>query len=174
MLISVKIASPAQAQSELVFHREHQNMRVAQVCSHNVAHIGAAASVREAAEAMRKRHAGSLVVVDEPNGERIPIGIITDRDIVLTVVAPGIDPEAVSVADVMTRDPATCSESQSLFDAIETMRLRGVRRLPVLNAKGGLMGVIAADDIYAVMGIHLRELGQALSRERVQESQVRS
>lgn len=149
-------------------------MRIADICTRNVVHIGADASLREAAETMRKRHVGAVVVIDGSNGERVPIGIITDRDIVLAVIAPGVGIEALTVADVMTRQVATCTEDQELFDAIETMRARGVRRLPVLNAKGGLTGLVAADDIYGALGAHMRELSQALTREQVREMEVRT
>jgi CBS domain-containing protein len=149
-------------------------MRIADICTTQVAHIGPDASVREAAETMRKRHVGSLVVIEQPDGERVPIGIITDRDIVVAVVAANVDADTLFVADVMTRHLATCNEDQELFDAIGVMRLRGVRRLPVLDAKGGLAGLLSADDIYGALGSHLRELGHALTREQVREMEVRT
>jgi CBS domain-containing protein len=146
-------------------------MRIADIHTRRVVHIGATASVREAAELMRTRHVGALVVVEEKDGERIPVGMVTDRDIVLAVVAPGVNVEALTVGDVMTRPVVTCREDQDLFAAIELMRERGVRRLPVLNAKGSLAGVIAADDIYNAIGTHMRELSLALAREQVHEMQ---
>lgn len=149
-------------------------MRILDICTHHVAHIAADASVRAAAETMRKRHVGSLVVVDQPNGERMPIGIVTDRDIVLSVVAAGVDAHRLTVADVMSRNLATCGENEELFDAIATMRLRGVRRLPVLGGKSQLVGMVSADDIYGALGSHLRELGQALTREQVREMERRT
>jgi CBS domain-containing protein len=149
-------------------------MRIADICTRNVIHIGALASVREAAEAMRRHHVGALVVVDQPNGERIPVGILTDRDIVVSVIAAGVDPAAVAVGDVMSRNPATCGEDEDVFDAIETMRERGVRRLPVLNAKGGLAGMLTVDDVHGVLSTHLSELGRALVREQVREMHTRA
>lgn len=148
-------------------------MRISDICTRNVVYIGATASVREAAEAMRKNHVGSLVVIDQPNGERIPIGVITDRDIVVAVVAPGVDPQALTVGDVMSRPPATCSEDEDVFDAIQTMRDRGVRRLPVLNPKGGLAGMLSTDDIYGALSTHAGELSHALTQEQVREMQAR-
>lgn len=149
-------------------------MRISDICTRNVIHIGAAASVREAAEKMRKHHVGSIVVVDKPNGERIPVGIITDRDIVVAVVAPGVEAQSLIVGDVMSRQPATCSEDEDIFGAIETMCGRGVRRLPVLNAKGGLAGMLSTDDIYGALSTHMKELGRTLSHEQVHEMQARS
>lgn len=148
-------------------------MRVSDICTRKAVHIGPAASVREAAELMRKNHVGALVVVDQPNGERIPVGVITDRDIVVSVVAAAVDAESLTVGDAMSRAPATCNENEEIFDAILTMRKRGVRRLPVLNAKGGLAGMLAADDINGALSTHMLELSRALMREQVHEMQAR-
>ena len=148
-------------------------MRIAEICTRDVVHVTADTSLRDAAEIMRNRHVGAVVVVEQPNGELVPVGILTDRDIVLSVLAPGIDIDALAVADVMTDNVATCRESDGLFDAIRVMRHRGVRRLPVLNAQAGLAGMVAADDIYGALGTHLQELSRALTREQVREMQTR-
>lgn len=148
-------------------------MRVRDICNRKVVDIRATIPVSEAGKLMRKHHVGALVVVEKPNGERLPIGIITDRDIVISVVAAEIDPLSVTVADVMSRHPATCGENEELFDAIETMRNRGVRRLPVVNDKGGLVGMIAADDINGGLCTHLVELSRALTYEQVHEMETR-
>lgn len=149
-------------------------MRIADICTHDVVYIDPAASLREAAETMRNYHVGSVVVVSRPDGEIVPVGIITDRDIVLAVIAPGVSLDALTVGDVMTRRVATCEEDQDLFDAIEIMREHGIRRLPVLNAKGGLTGMIAADDIYGALGMFMRELSRAMVREQVHEMEART
>lgn len=149
-------------------------MRISDICTRKVVQIGAGASVRDAAQTMRKSHVGALVVVDQPDGEYVPIGMVTDRDIVVAVVARGVDPLSLTVGDVMTREPATCAADEDLFDAIETMRKRGVRRLPVLNPTGGLAGIVTTDDIYGALSAHMGELSQALSREQVREMERRS
>lgn len=148
-------------------------MRIADLCTHHVVSIHATATVREAAEAMREHHVGSLVVVEKPNGERIPVGIVTDRDIVVAVVATGGDPSTLTLAQVMSRPVTTCTESEGLFAAILAMREHGVRRLPVLNDKGGLAGMVTADDIVGALGTHMVDLGQALAREETHEMQTR-
>jgi len=148
-------------------------MRIADICTRQVVSTDAAISVHAAAELMRKHHVGSLVVTEHPNGERIPIGFITDRDIVLAVVAVGISADALMVSDIMSRNVATCTENEDIFGAIETMRARGVRRLPVLNSEGGLAGMLSADDIYGALGTHMRELGAALTHEQMHEMNAR-
>lgn len=148
-------------------------MRTADICTRQVISTEAGVSIRQAAELMRKHHVGALVVIEPPNGERIPIGFITDRDMVVAVVAVGIDTEALTVGDIMSTNLATCTENETIFDAIQTMRARSVRRLPVLNEKGGLAGMLTADDIYSALGTQLNELNAALTREQVQEMKSR-
>jgi CBS domain-containing protein len=149
-------------------------MRAAEICTRHVVCIATSASIREAALKMRNHHVGSLVVADQPNGERVPVGVITDRDIAVAVVAAGIDPDSLTVEDVMSRDVVTCTESESLFDIIATMLARGVRRLPVLNDKGGLAGMISADDVYGALSTHLHMVSHALSRAQAHEMEVRA
>lgn len=148
-------------------------MRIADVCTRDVIHVDASLSVTDAAQLMRKKHIGTLVVVEQPNSEHIPIGILTDRDIVVSVIAADIDAKTLSVGDIMQRRLATCSESEELFDAVRTMRTHGVRRLPVLNAHGGLYGMLSADDIISAMSEHLRELAHAMTLGQVREMQSR-
>ena len=149
-------------------------MRIADICTRDVVQIDAGAPLNEAAETMRRRHVGALVVTEQPNGEHIPVGMLTDRDIVLAVVAPDVAPGTLTAGDVMTHPLATCREDQELSDAIQTMRERGVRRLPVLNARGGLAGIVAADDIFNALGTHLRDLNQVLGHEQARETHQRS
>src|SRR3954470_13154802 len=104
-------------------------------------------SVQGAALLMRKHHVGDLVVVDQADGERIPVGIVTDRDIVVSVIALGLDPSSLLVGDIMSDDLLTTSEDDDVYATIERMRLRGIRRVPVVNARGGLAGVVSADDL---------------------------
>jgi CBS domain-containing protein len=153
---------------------ERITMRIAEIYSRDVACIDAEASVRLAASEMRRHHVGCMIVVDRRDAERIPRGIVTDRDIVMEVVAPGIDPESLTVADVMARQPATCREDDKLFDAIDTMRVRGVRRLPVIGVRGQLIGVVSADDIMSALGMCLRELWQVGARGVAREIETRA
>lgn len=148
-------------------------MHISEICTRHVFHVPSTLSVRDAAEKMRKCHVGALVVVDNPNGKRVPTGIITDRDIVVETVGPGVDPQSLSVGDVMSRQPACCAESDDVLHAIEIMRNRGVRRLPVLDAKGNLVGMVTADDVIGGITRELNDLSRALVHEQVREMQER-
>lgn len=149
-------------------------MRISDICTRDVIHVDADLSVRDAAQLMREKHIGTLMVVEQPNSERIPIGIVTDRDIVVSVIAADVDANTLSVGDIMQRQLATCTGSQELFDAVQTMRARGVRRLPVLNSEGGLVGMLSADDIISALSTHLSELAHAMTLGQVHEMETRS
>src|SRR5690242_1650293 len=164
-------ASSAHVVPSLPAQPESAPMRIADLCTRVLVSTQVTVSVRDAAEAMRQHHVGALVVVEKPNGERIPVGIVTDRDIVVAVVATGGNPDKLTLGQIMSRPVVTCTESEGLFAAILTMREHGVRRLPVFNAKGGLAGMVSADDIYGALGAQMVDLGEALTREETREMQ---
>lgn len=144
-------------------------MRASDICTHKVISIDAHASVVDAAKRMREGHVGALVVTEQPNGERIPVGILTDRDIVMSVIAEGVAPTALRVSDIMTSPVLTCTEEQHLYEVVAMMRSKAVRRLPVVNVHGGLAGLVTADDVYSALGLLLREMNAALTQEQVHE-----
>jgi CBS domain-containing protein len=123
-------------------------------------------TIHEAAMFMRKAHVGSLVVV---NDQHAPIGILTDRDIVLSVVAAGLEPKAVKVTDVMTRDPLVVHEDADLWGTIQIMRAHGVRRLPVVNSQHQLVGIIAADDMLELLAKQGYTLIELIGQEQMKE-----
>jgi CBS domain-containing protein len=149
-------------------------MRVADVCTPLTVYIEPSASVRDAAKLMRERHVGTVVIVDKSNYRCIPTGIITDRDIAISVVAAGIDPDAVTVRDVMSRPVAICTADQDIFEVIRTMRSHGVRRLPMLNEDGDFAGFVAADDVYDALVKEFRGLNEVFLREQAREIETRA
>ena len=149
-------------------------MRVADVCTPLTVHIDPMASVRDAARLMRERHVGAVVVVDKRNQRCVPIGVVTDRDIAISVVAAGIDPDAVTVRDVMSQPVAICTADQDIFEAIQTMRSHGVRRLPMLNESGDFAGFVAADDVYDALAKEFRSLSEVFLREQAHEIEARA
>ncbi len=137
-------------------------MKVLDLCSRDAAVIEPGASLREASLAMRNRHVGALVVVERTGGVQRPVGIVTDRDIVVAVLAvPGARPEGIRVRDVMPSRLFTVGEDDAVFDALETMRRAGVRRLPVLGGDGGLRGIVTSDDLLRVLAGELADLAEA-------------
>ncbi len=128
-------------------------------CTKPVVTASANMTVAEAARAMRTKNVGALVVV---NAGR-PLGMITDRDIAMDVVAQGKDPDAVRVADVMRKKPIMIREDQGVMDALRTFAKTGVRRLPVVTKGGTLVGVIAMDDLVMLLGNEMGHMAAALS-----------
>jgi len=132
---------------------------LAKICTKPVVTASAQMTVDEAARAMRSRNVGALVVV---NAGR-PIGMLTDRDVVVEVVAKGMDPDTVRVGDVMRRRPITIREDLGIFDAARVFAKTGVRRLPVVAKSGVLVGVIAVDDLIMLLGNEMGLMAGALS-----------
>jgi CBS domain-containing protein len=143
------------------------------VCTRVVAIAFRSTSVTEAARVMREQHVGCLIVVDDtPSGRRLA-GLLTDRDIVTAVVAHGLDVRTLRVEDVMTTDVATAGEADSILDVTQTMRRKGVRRVPVVDAQGGLIGVVAFDDVIEIIAEQMQLLARAVGRERQREESMR-
>jgi len=146
-------------------------MRVSRICSRRVISTRSATTLTEAAALMRRHQVGALVVVEDAAAGTVPSGIVTDRDFVVSVIAADVDPRALTVADVMTRSVVTCRDDHDLFEAIEIMRRRGVRRLPVTDKNGGLVGILTADDVIGAMAEYVGALAGAFVNEEIRESQ---
>lgn len=122
----------------------------------------------DVASRMRDEHVGSVVVVDD--GRRRPIGMLTDRDIVVGVLArTDRHLHSVLVGDVMSSDPITASASEDMEAVVKRMRTAGVRRLPVVDRRGSLVGVIAFDDVVGYLQEQLTDLTALMAKETRQE-----
>jgi CBS domain-containing protein len=149
-------------------------MAVGEICNREVVIAEKMLSVVDAAQLMRKHHVGDLVVVEEKDGRKHPIGIVTDRDIVVEVVAAGVNPEALNVGDIMGPEVATVRESAGLFEALRYMRDKGVRRMPVVDSTGGLVGILTLDDLLSLLAEEMTELAKLVSHERQREATART
>jgi CBS domain-containing protein len=146
-------------------------MPIGEICIREVIICNRSTSVLEAAQLMRRYHVGDLVIVDEIAGKRIPVGLITDRDIVLSVIAAQLDPSAVSAGDLISREVVVVREDQGVFETIEHMRAHGVRRMPVVDQQGALVGILAIDDLMELLAEELSKLPKLVSREQAQEAE---
>ena len=140
-------------------------MSAGEYCNREVIIVEQTVSVTEAAKLMRHHHVGDLVVVEKQAELSRPLGIITDRDIVIEVVARKIEPDSLTVKDVMSADPARVAESTSLLDTLETMKQRGVRRVLVVADDGSLQGLLSADDAIELIAEQVDDLRQLVNRE---------
>jgi CBS domain-containing protein len=148
-------------------------MNVGEICSRIVVVAESSMPVQQAAKLMRDHHVGALVVVEEGAGARRPIGIVTDRDMVVEVVAADVDYRTLTVGDIMSERPATLNETAGLFEVIGQMRSGGVRRLVVVDAKEHLLGIVAMDDLISVLAEELSALAQTIRVELRREAQRR-
>lgn len=144
-------------------------MPIGDVCIREVLVATPETTITEAARLMRQHHVGDLVVVGSKNGNPIPTGIVTDRDIVLSVVATHLDPSIFTLGDMVTDNLITVREDLGVFECIQKMRTKGVRRMPVVDAQGRLVGIISVDDLIQLLGQELSELGRLISREQAKE-----
>lgn len=148
-------------------------MAIGEICSREAVCARRDTSVKAAAQLMREYHVGSIVVVDEPNGKRMPAGIVTDRDIVVAVVALGLKPEAIQVCDVMNQELVAVREDAGVAETVELMRMKGLRRLPVTDSAGALVGIVAADDVLSLLAEEMAALASMVTREHRREAETR-
>jgi CBS domain-containing protein len=143
-------------------------MNVGKICRRNTVTVGKLDELIKAAQLMRARHVGYLVVVEPDATDRLPrvAGILTDRDIVITVLAPEADPRSLRVGDVMTQQPVTVGESESIEQALREMRRIGVRRLPVVGKRGELVGILSLDDVLDVLAGELQNVAGSIRNEQ--------
>ncbi|MCC6368209.1 MAG: CBS domain-containing protein [Bryobacterales bacterium] len=148
-------------------------MPIGELCVRQVVIASRDTSVLDAARLMRHHHVGDIVVTEESNGRRVPVGIVTDRDMVLEVLAEELDPRRISVGDIMTGELVTVRESEETLPAIQYMRAKGVRRVPVVSGDGGLAGILAVDDLLELLAEEMGELAKLIAREQKREAELR-
>ena len=149
-------------------------MSAGEYCNRDVVVISKSDSVRDAINLMRSYHVGSIVVVEDTSQLPKPTGILTDRDIVIEILAKDVDIDSISVGDVMSVDLFTVYEDTKLLDAISLMRTKGVRRLPVVNHDGGLVGILSVDDIIELLSEQISNIAKLITSEQKKEKVQRS
>jgi CBS domain-containing protein len=145
-------------------------MAIGEICSRDVVLTRRDTSVREAARLMREYHVGALVVVDETGEGRRPVGVLTDRDIVVGIVAKGLDADELRVDEVMAPQVITATERAGVAETMELMRAKGVRRVPVVDARGMLVGIVTADDFVDLLAEEMSALARMIAREQHREA----
>jgi CBS domain-containing protein len=148
-------------------------MAIGDICNREVVYVNRDVTVHAACKLMRHYHVGSLVVVDEMNGKRVPAGIVTDRDVVIEVDAMDLDAKVITAGDIMSQALVTVPENHGVLETIEIMRFKGVRRMPVVDADGRLAGIVTIDDLLEVLAEELTDIARIVSREQSHEQQAR-
>lgn len=153
--------------------RRTQSTLVRDVANRRVVTVEREATLAHCARLMHDEHVGSVVVVDRSRTQERPVGIVTDRDIVLEAVAHALDPATLTASDIMVTPLDTVQEDDDVVDALARMRERGVRRLPVTTGDGRLAGIVALDDLVCALTEQLTDVANVLAAERARESETR-
>jgi CBS domain-containing protein len=148
-------------------------MKLKDLCVLDVASCTPESTISEAARLMRQHHTGDLVVLDDADEEREPVGIITDRDIVLEVLAKGGDPGKTTVREIMSTQLVVASESEDYAEALQRMATHGVRRVPVVDDKRCVVGIVTLDDMLRVHAAQANRLLDIVGKEQVREQRTR-
>jgi CBS domain-containing protein len=143
-------------------------MKTGEACNRTVIVVDRDTSLGEAASLMREHHVGSLVVVEKGDG-RVPVGIVTDRDMVVEVFATDLDHRTIKVGEIMGATLVTAREEDDSLDTLKLMRANGVRRIPVVTAKGELAGIITVDDLLEIVAEQLDDIVRAIGNEQSRE-----
>ena len=144
-------------------------MSIGEFCNREVIVVEPSCTVLEAARLMRQHHVGSLVIVASDAGVNRPVGVVTDRDLVVEVMAAGLDPGAVLIGEVVSEALYSVRESEGVFETMRLMRDQGVRRLPVVDDRGGLQGIFTIDDLVALLAEEMNELSRLIVHEQAKE-----
>lgn len=138
-------------------------MSLRNLCRREVVCVNVGTSVKKAAQLMEEKNIGCLIIVEKESVR--PIGLVTDRDILLRVVNKGLDPENVPVEDTMTKNIVTLDERIGLFEALEQTKESGMRRFPVVDINGHLQGIITLDDIIYLLGKEMGDVASIIEKE---------
>jgi CBS domain-containing protein len=148
-------------------------MAVGEICNRNVITLQRDDTILEAARLMRQHHVGDVVVVEERGVIRVPVGIVTDRDLVVEIMATELDQTVITVGDIMVEELATVKERTGVFETIQYMRSKAVRRLPIVDENGSLVGILALDDLLELLSEELLAITKLVRYQQEKETRRR-
>lgn len=130
-------------------------------------------SALHAARLMRQHHVGDLIVVEDGESDPSPIGIVTDRDIVVEVLGKELDPATVTLRQIMRTPVVIASSAEDVTQVLERMKTHGVRRIPVVDETSRLIGVLSLDDLLQRLAADAASLAEVVTREQDREHRMR-
>ncbi len=148
-------------------------MSIGEFCTREVVIVERGTGIVELAQLMRKHHVGDVIVVDIQGDLVVPVGIVTDRDIVVELIAGEVDLDSVTTGDVMNPELITAKEKEGIWDTLQRMSSRGIRRMPVINEDGGLEGILTVDDLIELLADELDLLAKIAGRGQELEEKRR-
>lgn len=148
-------------------------MSIGQYCNRHVVTTGKTTEIDEVARLMRQHHVGTVVVVERREDAEFPMGIVTDRDLVVEVLAQNLSPNTVTVGDVMSSSLVTAREDDNFWHTLDRMSAKGVRRLLVVDEKGALVGILAVEDVLTALAVGLSDVTRLVQRGIAREARQR-
>lgn len=148
-------------------------MTLKTICNREVVIAQKNDTLLEAAKLMREYHTGDVVIVEKRNSLNYPVGIVTDRDIVIEVIAKEVDGNSLTLGDVMYRELTLAKEHDDIHETIQIMRQKGIRRLPVIDDNGALIGIITLDDLIDLIAEQLKNLAELIGKQQNLEKKYR-
>lgn len=148
-------------------------MPIGEICNRDTVVVKRDDTVLDAAKLMRQHHVGDVVVVEERDGVQIPVGIVTDRDLVVEIMATELDHTVITVGDIMEQELISVKESVGIFEAIQYMRSKTVRRLPIVDENGALVGILSLDDLLELLSEELLAIAKVVNYQRQKETRRR-
>jgi len=148
-------------------------MLLGEICTPEVVCCRSETHVLDAARIMRQKHVGDLIVVDDPDGDQTPLGVVTDRDIVVEVLGRELDAAKVAVREIMRTPAVIASDTEDPAEALERMKTHGVRRIPVMGQNRKLVGVVSLDDILRKLAGDAAAIADVIDREQNNEQRRR-
>ena len=148
-------------------------MSVGQYCNRQVVTTAKSTEIDEVARLMRQHHVGTVVVVERRDDAEFPIGIVTDRDLVVEVLAQNLSPNTVTVGDVMSGGLVTARENDNFWHTLDRMSAKGVRRLLVVDEKGALLGILSVEDVLTTLAVGLSDVTRLVQRGIAREARQR-
>lgn len=148
-------------------------MLLKDLCTPDVISCTPDKSALHAARLMRQHHVGDVVIVEDPETGRSPLGVVTDRDIVVEVLGKELDPARVTLRQIMRTPVVIASLSEEVAQALERMKFHGVRRIPVVDEASRLIGILCLDDLLKRLAAEAATLAEVVSREQDREHRAR-
>lgn len=150
------------------------NSTVASYCIREVVTVTRETPVLRCAQLMHDEHVGAVVIIDDIDGKLVPVGLLTDRDIAIEVVAFDVAARAITAGDLMSGDLAMVRPTDDVLTVLATMREHGVRRLPVIGEDGSLEGIVTADNLWEVLAEAIDGLARLVGSEQARERKTRA
>lgn len=145
-------------------------MSVGEFCNRQVVIARPESDIIAVAKLMRHHHVGDVVIIQEKEGEnRVPVGIITDRDLVIELLALEVNLELLTVEDVMSYELVTCRESDGIWDTLQRMQSKAIRRMVVVSDEGSLVGILTVDDLLELLAGEMAILAKVVLGQQAKE-----